>query len=70
MEVDQGKEIFKCISRPNGEQVSYYRVGNCCPTKSENSIFGDEILLDHYKVKWKKSDSILSLYLNMYDTGN
>ena len=55
---------------PNGEEISYYRAGSCCPFKTPNASFGNTGLLDHYKVTWVGSSDTLDIYINMYDKGD
>ncbi|WP_219550953.1 2-dehydro-3-deoxyphosphooctonate aldolase [Gramella sp. MT6] len=56
------------LTGPNGEKISYYRAGSCCPVKSENGFMG-KAMLDNYRVTWKNSKDTVSIYINMYDRG-
>lgn len=62
------RKYLNLLTGPNGEQVSYYRVGSGWPIKSKNSPFGSAVL-DRYYVTWENSKDTISLYLNMYDGG-
>lgn len=63
------RRYLNAIAGPNGELIKYYRKGSCCPIKSSKALFGDHVLLDEYIVKWKGLDSSISIYINMYDSG-
>ena len=56
------------LTGPNGEKISYFRAGSCCPVKSENGFMG-KAMLDNYRVTWKNSKDTVSIYINMYDRG-
>lgn len=56
---------------PNGEEVTYFRAGSCCPIKSKNDSFGTGmVMLDNYRVTWEGSKDTVSIYINMYDYGH
>ena len=57
------------MSGPNGEAISYYRDGSCCPTKSDKAVFGDNVMLDNYRVTWEGAQDTVSIFINMYDSG-
>ena len=54
---------------PEGQRVSYERVGSCCAVPSPNGLFGDSGLLDEYLVSYEGLAHPLTLYLDMYDPG-
>lgn len=60
------RRFINALAGPNGEKVSYYRLGSCCPMKSENSPFG-EALMDNYRITWEGSKDTVSIYINMYE---
>ncbi|AXG70526.1 hypothetical protein KORDIASMS9_02766 [Kordia sp. SMS9] len=62
------KRYLNALTGPNGEEVSYYRAGSCCPTPSENALYGDNAILDNYRVTWEGSKDTVSIYINMYDS--
>jgi hypothetical protein len=51
---------------PDGELITYERVGSCCPFKTENGFFGIG-LLDIYRIRYSGLKRRVILYLNMYD---
>lgn len=51
---------------PNGEQVSYKRLGSCCGFETPNGYLGKG-LLDKYEVKYRGIESPIVLYFNFYD---
>lgn len=62
------RRFLNALSGPNGEKVTYYRAGNCCPIASKNGFNGVAIL-DNYRVTWEGSKDTVSIYINMYDYG-
>ena len=63
------RRFLNALAGPNGEKVSYYRAGSCCPIKSDKAMFGDKVMLDNYRVTWEGSTDTVSIYINMYDSG-
>ncbi|HCO66552.1 MAG TPA: 2-dehydro-3-deoxyphosphooctonate aldolase [Dysgonomonas sp.] len=62
------RRFLNALAGPNGEKVSYYRAGSCCPVKSEKGLMG-VAPLDNYRVTWEGSKDTVSIYINMYDYG-
>ena len=62
------RRYLNALAGPNGEKVTYYRAGSCCPVKSKNGFRGIA-LLDNYRVTWEGSKDTVSIYINMYDYG-
>lgn len=62
------KEILylNILAGPEGQDISFTRIGSCCMTPSENATFG-QAMLDKYQLKW--DNEIDTLYINMYDPG-
>lgn len=64
------RRFLNALAGPNGEEVTYFRAGSCCPTKSKKDPLGfGSVLLDNYRVTWKGSEDTVSIYINMYDQG-
>ena len=63
------RRFLNALSGPNGESISYFRSGSCCPIKSDNAMFGNSVLLDNYRVTWEGTSDTISIYINMYDAG-
>jgi hypothetical protein len=63
------RRYLNALSGPNGEAISYYRAGSCCPIKSDKAVIGDKVMLDNYRVTWEGSKDTISIYINMYDSG-
>ncbi|NME68695.1 2-dehydro-3-deoxyphosphooctonate aldolase [Flammeovirga aprica JL-4] len=63
------RRYLNALTGPNGEAISYYRAGSCCPIKSDMALFGDKVMLDNYRVTWEGSKDTVSIYINMYDSG-
>jgi hypothetical protein len=62
------RRFLNALAGPNGEQIRYFRAGNCCGIKSENGLMG-YALLDNYRVSWDGAKDTVSIYINMYDYG-
>lgn len=63
------RRFLNALAGPNGEKISYYRAGSCCPIKSAKAVFGNHVMLDNYRVTWENSEDTVSIYINMYDYG-
>lgn len=64
------RRFLNALAGPNGEKVTYYRQGSCCPIKSDSDPFGfGQVMLDNYRVTWEGSLDTVSIYINMYDAG-
>lgn len=63
------RRYLNALSGPNGERISYFRSGSCCPIKSDNGIVGGMAMLDNYRVTWEGKKDTVSIYINMYDSG-
>lgn len=62
------RRFLSALAGPNGEQITYYRIGSCCPVKSDKGFMG-VAMLDKYEISWDGAKSPIILYLNMYDGG-
>jgi hypothetical protein len=62
------RRYLNALAGPNGEKVTYYRAGSCCPVKSKNGFMG-MAMLDNYRVTWEGSKDTISIYITMYDYG-
>lgn len=60
------RQFLNSLSGPNGETVSYDRVGSCCEFATRNSPLGGG-LLDMYNVSYEGKKDTVTMYLNMYD---
>lgn len=64
------RRFLNALAGPNGEAITYFRAGSCCPIKSNNNPFGGgSVMLDKYRVTWQGAKDTLSIYINMYDSG-
>lgn len=64
------RRFLNALAGPNGEEVTYFRAGSCCPIKSKSDPFGlGSVMLDNYRVTWKGAKDTVSIYINMYDYG-
>lgn len=62
------RRYLNALTGPNGEKISYFRAGSCCPVNSENGFMG-KAMLDNYRVSWENSKDTVSIFINMYDSG-
>jgi hypothetical protein len=62
------RKYLNLLAGPNGEKISYYRAGSCCPVKSKKGFMG-YAMLDNYRVTWEGTTDTVSIYINMYDKG-
>lgn len=60
------RRFLNALAGPNGEPITYQRMGSCCPFKTPNGFSGSG-LLDKYKILWEGQTSEVFLYINMYD---
>lgn len=56
------------LTGPNGESLTYERLGSCCMFNTRNSSFGSG-MLDRYEITIEGDSIKKILYLNMYDKG-
>jgi hypothetical protein len=45
------RRFLNALAGPNGEKISYFRSGSCCPVKSNNGMSGSA-MLDNYRVSY------------------
>jgi hypothetical protein len=64
------RKFLNGLSGPNGERVSYYRAGSCCPFRTPKGLMGKTGMLDKYLVTWTGATDTLAIYINMYDEGD
>jgi hypothetical protein len=62
------RRFLNALAGPNGEQISYQRLGSCCGFSTKNGLFGDSGMLDKYEVTYEGLDKPKILYINMYDS--
>lgn len=60
------RRFLNALSGPNGEKITYYRIGSCCPFETKNSEWGG--MLDVYDVTYDGLKESLKIYINMYDS--
>lgn len=61
------RRFLNALMGPNGEAITYSRLGSCCHFKTKKGFNGIG-LLDMYKVAYKGLDKEIILYINMYDS--
>lgn len=60
-------KYLSSLTGPNGEEVSFDRLGSCCSFKTKNALIGDMGLLDRYWVTYEGKKDTVYLYMNIYD---
>lgn len=60
------REYLNSLTGMNGEPVSFFRLGSCCPFETDNSGMGMG-MLDRYSVTYEGKEDSVVLYINMYD---
>lgn len=63
------RRFLNALVGPNGEKISYYRIGSCCQFSTPNGMIDNGGLLDKYSVTYEGLDKEIILYINMYDSG-
>ncbi len=63
----ESRLYLNSLRGPQGQVVSYERIGSCCPFETPNSSFGG--LLDMYLIQYEGLKTPITLYVNMYDPG-
>ena len=63
------RRFLNALLGPNGEKVSYFRAGSCCPFKTRNGLIDNTGMLDRYRVSWVGAKDTVDIYINMYDAG-
>ena len=66
---DRTYKYLNSLRAPNGQPITYSRVGTCCPFKSANSPFDGEALLEVYELSIPGVAAGKRIYFNWYDTG-
>jgi len=60
------RRFLNALAGPNGEKISYYRIGSCCPFKTNNSEWNG--MLDKYNVSYSGLKKDIVIFINMYDS--
>jgi hypothetical protein len=66
---DRTYQFLNSLRGPNGEDISYDRVGTCCTFDTPNSPFEGKGLLEVYVISYPGLDQPKRLYFNWYDAG-
>jgi hypothetical protein len=59
---------LNALAGPNGEQISYKKVGTCCPFPTKRYEMGAG-LLDVYEIRWAGQSKPVTIYVNIYEKG-
>lgn len=62
------RRFLNALMGPDGEPITYTRLGSCCGFKTKNGLLDDGGLLDMYQVAHKGLEKEVILYINMYDS--
>lgn len=66
--VERSYEYLKALRGPKGEEISFSRIGSCCPFSTKNAELGSG-MLDQYEIRHKGLAKPIVLFFNVYDTG-
>ncbi|WP_299985912.1 hypothetical protein [uncultured Pontibacter sp.] len=61
------RRFLNALAGPDGEVISYHRLGSCCSFQSKNGMMGGG-LLDKYSITYEGLAEPIILYINMYDS--
>lgn len=61
------RAFLNALLGPDGQELTYKRLGSCCPFETPNGIAGYG-LLDMYEIEYEGLKEPIILYLNMYDS--
>lgn len=62
------RAYFTSLQGPQGEPVTYWRYGRCCPFQARNGMSGQS-LLDTFGVSYEGRSTPIVVYVNIYDIG-
>jgi hypothetical protein len=62
------RRFLNALTGPNGEELTYRRLGSCCIFSTKNSTFQNSGLLDMYSITYSGLKEPITLYINMYDS--
>lgn len=60
--------FLNALKGPNGENITYERLGSCCPFPTKKTEIGSGVL-DQYQIIWEGQKTVVILYLNRYEKG-
>ncbi len=60
--------FLNALAGPNGEKISYKKVGTCCPFPSKRTDMGAGVL-SIFEVSWEGQKKPVQLYINIYEKG-
>jgi hypothetical protein len=66
---DRVYRYLNSLRGPKGEEISYDRVGTCCPFDTPNSPFDGKGILEVYEISYAGLDQPKRLYFDWYDEG-
>ena len=56
------RRFLNALAGPNGEPISFKRLGSCCTFYTKNGLFGDSGMLDMYEVTYEGLGKPVILY--------
>ena len=62
------RRFLNALMGPDGEPITYHRIGSCCGFKTKNGLMEDSGLLDKYSIMHKGLEEPVIIYINMYDS--
>lgn len=64
--VSNQRRYIASLAGPNGEELSFFRRGSCCPYSSKNGFDGTAFV-DVYEVTYQGLKDPILLYISFYD---
>lgn len=64
--IENQRRFIASLAGPNGEELSFCRVGSCCPYPSEYGLLGTA-LVDIFEVTYDNLKEPVLLYISFYD---
>ena len=64
--IENQQYYLNALLGPNGEPITYFRIGSCCPFRSKRAAFGKGYL-DIYHITYEGIKAPIRLFLNGYD---
>lgn len=62
------RRFLNALVGPEGQELSYYRLGSCCGFSTANGLYANSGMLDMYNVSYEGLEKPLVIYINMYDS--
>jgi hypothetical protein len=65
--VENQRRYLASLAGPNGEELTFHRLGSCCPYKSDNGFLGSA-MVDIYEITYNGLKEPIRVYISFYDS--